>query len=141
VVEDSRVNQIVAVRMLEGCGCAVDVACNGREALEMVLEKRYDAILMDCQMPELDGYDTTVALRARENGGPRVPVIAMTAHAMDGDRARCLAAGMDDYISKPIRSKLLIETLRRWVPATTDTAATGGGTSTADSASAQTGKG
>jgi CheY-like chemotaxis protein len=107
----------------------------------MVLEKRYDAILMDCQMPELDGYDTTVALRARENGGPRVPVIAMTAHAMDGDRARCLAAGMDDYISKPIRSKLLIETLRRWVPATTDTAATGGGTSTADSASAQTGKG
>jgi len=141
VVEDSRVNQIVAVRMLESCGCRIDVACHGREALEMVLEKRYDAILMDCQMPELDGYDTTVALRARENGGARVPVIAMTAHAMDGDRARCLAAGMDDYISKPIRRNLLVETLQRWVPPSADTAATGGRTSTADSAPAQTGKG
>ncbi|HEX2702769.1 MAG TPA: response regulator, partial [Solirubrobacteraceae bacterium] len=123
IVEDSTVNQIVAVRTLERCGCRTDVAHNGREALEMLDGQRYDAILMDCQMPEMDGYQATAVLRARENGGPRVPVIAMTAHAMDGDRARCLAAGMDDYISKPIRRDSLIDTLRRWVPTATDSAA------------------
>jgi PAS domain S-box-containing protein len=123
VVEDSTVNQIVAVRTLERCGCRTAVAQNGREALEMLLERQYDAVLMDCQMPEMDGYEATAALRAREDGGPRMPVIAMTAHAMDGDRARCLAAGMDDYLSKPIRRDLLIDALQRWLPSSAGDAA------------------
>jgi PAS domain S-box-containing protein len=122
VVEDSQVNQIVVVRTLERCGCRTDVANTGLEALEMLAKQRYDAVLMDCQMPEMDGYEATAALRARENGGPRTPVIAMTAHAMHGDRERCLDAGMDDYLSKPIRRDWLIDTLRRWLPVTSDDA-------------------
>ncbi|MGD0198395.1 MAG: response regulator [Solirubrobacteraceae bacterium] len=120
VVEDSPVNRIVAVRMLERCGCRTDVAENGRSALEMLRERDYDAILMDCQMPGMDGYEATALLRASENGGPRMPVIAMTAHAMHGDRERCLAAGMDDYVSKPIRRGSLVEALRRWLPGLID---------------------
>jgi PAS domain S-box-containing protein len=116
VVEDSPVNQIVVVRTLERCGCRTEVANNGREALELLSRQRYDVVLMDCQMPEMDGYEATAALRARENGGPRTTVVAMTAHAMRGDRERCLDAGMDDYLSKPIRRDWLIDTLRRWVP-------------------------
>jgi PAS domain S-box-containing protein len=117
VAEDSPVNQIVAARTLERCGCEFDVAGDGAQALEMLAGRHYDAVLMDCQMPTMDGYEATAALRRREGGGRRVPVIAMTARAMDGDRARCLAAGMDDYISKPIRREQLIETLSRWLPA------------------------
>jgi PAS domain S-box-containing protein len=116
VAEDSPVNQIVAARTLERCGCRADVARDGRQALEMLSARRYDAVLMDCQMPGMDGYETTSALRLRENGDRHVPVIAMTAHAMDGDRERCLQAGMDDYISKPIHRDELIEALRRWIP-------------------------
>jgi PAS domain S-box-containing protein len=130
VVEDSQVNQIVVVRTLERCGCRTDVAHNGRQALEMLSEQRYDAVLMDCQMPEMDGYEATAALRARENGRSRTPVIAMTAHAMRGDRERCLDAGMDDYLSKPIRRDWLIDTLRRWLPPTSDDATNGDGTLT-----------
>jgi PAS domain S-box-containing protein len=122
VVEDSPVNQIVVVRTLERCGCRTDVANDGLQALEMLSKQHYDAVLMDCQMPEMDGYEATAALRARENGGPRTPVIAMTAHAMHGDRERCLDAGMDDYLSKPIQRDWLIDTLRRWLPPTSDDA-------------------
>jgi PAS domain S-box-containing protein len=125
VVEDSPVNQIVVVRTLERCGCRTDIAHNGRQALEMLAKQHYDAVLMDCQMPEMDGYEATAALRARENGGPRTPVIAMTAHAMQGDREQCLDAGMDDYLSKPIQRDWLIDTLRRWLPPTSDDAADG----------------
>jgi PAS domain S-box-containing protein len=125
VVEDSPVNQIVVVRTLERCGCRTDVAHNGRQALEMLSKQHYDAVLMDCQMPEMDGYEATAALRARENGGPRTPVIAMTAHAMQGDREQCLDAGMDDYLSKPIQRDWLIDTLRRWLPPTSDDATDG----------------
>jgi len=116
VAEDSTVNQIVAVRTLERCGFRADVAADGREALAALEGTHYDAVLMDCQMPEMDGYEATAELRRRERGTSRhVPVIAMTAHAMKGDRERCLEAGMDDYISKPMRSAELSEVLARWV--------------------------
>jgi PAS domain S-box-containing protein len=123
VAEDSPVNQIVAVRALERCGCNVDVVGDGRQALEALSAQRYDVVLMDCQMPEMDGYEATAELRRRENGDHHTPVIAMTAHAMDGDREKCLAAGMDDYISKPMRREQLNDTLRRWIPPQTDTVA------------------
>ena len=118
VAEDSPVNQSVAVSMLERCGVRADVAANGREALEAVLERHYDAVFIDCQMPELDGYEATAELRRRELGlGTHTPVIAMTAHALAGDRDRCLAAGMDDYVVKPIHSDELVAKLERWIPA------------------------
>ena len=117
VAEDSPVNQIVAVRALERCGCRTQIVGDGREALAALAVQRYDAVLMDCQMPEMDGYEATRALRRREDGGERTPVIAMTAYAMQGDLEKCLSAGMDDYISKPMRYQALVDTLRRWVPA------------------------
>ena len=117
VAEDSQINQIVAARSLERCGCRVDVVANGADALEAIAAKRYDAILMDCQMPGMDGYEATRELRAREIGQDRhVPVVAMTAQAMEGDRERCLAAGMDDFVTKPMRHNELVEVLRRWIP-------------------------
>jgi PAS domain S-box-containing protein len=117
VAEDSPVNQAVAVRMLERCGCQVDVAFSGTQALAMLSARRYDAVLMDCQMPQMDGYDATAEQRRRETGDHHTPIIALTAHAMEGDRERCLESGMDDYMSKPIRRDVLTETLRRWLPA------------------------
>jgi two-component system sensor histidine kinase/response regulator len=121
VAEDNQINQIVAARSLERCGCSVDVVSDGRAALDAIAEKRYDVVLMDCQMPELDGYETTAEIRRREGDGERTPVIAMTAQAMDGDRERCLEAGMDDFISKPIRHANLVATLRRWIPVSSET--------------------
>jgi PAS domain S-box-containing protein len=117
VVDDTPVNQIVAVRALARCGCRAEVANNGYEALEALLDQRFDAVLMDCQMPEMDGYEATHELRRREVGGRRTPVIAMTAAAMKGDFDRCIACGMDDYVSKPLRHRVLAETLERWIPA------------------------
>jgi PAS domain S-box-containing protein len=116
VVEDSPVNQVVAVRTLERLGCECDVANDGHEALAALAARSYDAVMMDCQMPGMDGYEATAQLRRREAGGRRTPVIAMTAHAMKGDAERCLAAGMDDYIAKPMRRELLLAALRRWIP-------------------------
>jgi len=116
VAEDSQVNQIVAARALERSGCRVEVVSDGRQALEAMLATRFDAVLMDCQMPELDGYEATAEMRKREPPGQHTPVIAMTAQAMDGDRERCLAAGMDDFISKPMRHADLVEKLRLWIP-------------------------
>ena len=100
--------------MLEKAGHRVDVAGNGREVLEMLLEKPYDMVFMDVQMPEMDGYETTRAIRTMANEFGRLPVIAMTAHAMKGDRDKCIAAGMDDYLSKPVNSKELSEMVQRW---------------------------
>ncbi len=116
VVEDNAVNQMVAARLLEKLGCRVDVAANGREAVEMVGLLPYDAIFMDCQMPEMDGFEATQEIRRREGSSVRRPIIAMTANAMQGDRERCLDAGMDDYISKPIRKADLTEALERHLP-------------------------
>jgi len=116
VAEDNAVNQKVAVRMLERLGVRADVAGNGLETVDLYSRMPYDAVFMDCQMPEMDGYDATAAIRGREERGVHIPIIAMTAEALEGARERCLAAGMDDYISKPVRVYALTEALRRWVP-------------------------
>ena len=116
IAEDSQINQIVAARALERCGCRTHLAGDGEAALDMLALHGYDAVLMDCQMPQLDGYAATRELRRRERGsGRHTPVIAMTAHAMEPDRQRCLDAGMDDYITKPMRYDELVEVLRRWI--------------------------
>jgi two-component system, sensor histidine kinase and response regulator len=114
LVEDNDVNQAVALGILEKEGHTVAVAGNGKQALKAFDEQAFDVILMDVQMPEMGGYEATAAIRKREQGGPgHVPIIAMTAHAMVGDRELCLAAGMDDYISKPIRGRALLEMVRK----------------------------
>ena len=114
LAEDNEVNQELAVRMLEKRGHAVTVAGNGREALAALGGGAFDLVLMDVQMPEMDGLEATAAIREREAGaGRHIPVIALTAHAMKGDRERCLAAGMDGYLSKPIRTAELSEAIAR----------------------------
>jgi len=115
VVEDNAANLKVAVRMVERLGYRADVAGNGNEALEILGRVQYDAVLMDCQMPELDGYEATREIRRGETQGRHVPIIAMTASAMAGDRERCLAAGMDDYISKPVKLHIVAAVLERWL--------------------------
>jgi CheY-like chemotaxis protein len=117
VVEDNVVNQRVIEAMLAKRGYAVELAANGREALTMLSMRSYALVFMDCQMPEMDGYAATAAIRGRESGSRRLPVVAMTAHAMKGDRERCLAAGMDDYLSKPLRPRELDAALERWLGA------------------------
>jgi signal transduction histidine kinase/CheY-like chemotaxis protein len=117
VVEDNPVNQAVAEGMLARRGHSVAIANNGREAVQAVFARDYAAVFMDCQMPEMDGYEATKEIRRREGDGRRVPIIAMTAHSMKGDRERCLAAGMDDYVSKPLRAEALEAVLARWVRA------------------------
>jgi CheY-like chemotaxis protein len=109
LAEDNVVNAKLAVRMLERLGCRVDVASNGHEALKMVQSIPFDIVFMDCQMPEMDGFEATRAIRQWEGASQigespltRLPIVALTANAMQGDRERCLAAGMDDYITKPL---------------------------------------
>ncbi len=118
VAEDNDVNQSVVVQLLERRGYRVEVAQNGVRALEALGRRDFAAVLMDCQMPELSGYDATRELRRREQGDRHIPVIAMTAHALRGDRDKCLASGMDDYVTKPLRSDELDRILRRWAPRT-----------------------
>jgi CheY-like chemotaxis protein len=121
VAEDNVINQKVAVRLLEKLGCRIDVAANGQEAVTMLAQFAYDVVLMDCQMPEMDGFAATAAIRQRESStGRHVPIIAMTANAMQGDREDCLAAGMDDYVSKPVTFETLVAMLRKWAPPQSD---------------------
>jgi signal transduction histidine kinase/CheY-like chemotaxis protein/HPt (histidine-containing phosphotransfer) domain-containing protein len=118
VAEDNTVNQKVMSAMLARLGYRADVAANGVEALDAVARIRYGAVLMDCQMPEMDGYAATAEIRRREQGSSHLPIIALTAGAMAGDRERCLASGMDDYISKPVELEHLAAVLGRWTTAT-----------------------
>ena len=117
LVEDNPVNQMVAGKMLEKLNVDNEIANNGIEALLKLESGQYDAVLMDCQMPELDGFEATRQFRTKEEvtGGPRMPVIAMTANVMEGDRERCLEAGMDDYLGKPVKLEELESILRRWL--------------------------
>ncbi|MBI1990315.1 MAG: response regulator [Betaproteobacteria bacterium] len=127
LVEDNPVNQEVALAMLEDLGCTARVANDGREAVSAFALERPDLVLMDCQMPEIDGFEATRLIRARERdcggvpaeGSPssRTPIIALTANAIDGDRERCLECGMDDYLSKPFSREQLSDALQRWLPA------------------------
>lgn len=116
VVEDNPVNQKVAAKMLEKLGCRVDVAANGREAVEGMARIQYLLVFMDCQMPEMDGFEATRLIRQQERAWGHVPIVAMTANAMAEDRVRCLAIGMDDFLSKPVQSQDLAEMLKRWLP-------------------------
>jgi CheY-like chemotaxis protein len=113
LAEDNPVNQVVVVRMLEKMGCRVNVAANGREAVEMLSEIPFDMVFLDCQMPEMDGFQATAEIRRGKRA--RVPVVGLTAYAMEGERERCFAAGMDDYITKPVKARELGNALLRWL--------------------------
>jgi signal transduction histidine kinase/CheY-like chemotaxis protein len=117
VVDDNEINRIVASDLLNEIGYPVDTACNGLEAVEMVRTGAYAVVFMDCQMPELDGYEASRRIRALPEPVCKVPIIALTAHALSGDRDRVLNSGMDDYTTKPIRVRTLEQLLRRWDPA------------------------
>ncbi|MBL8420237.1 MAG: response regulator [Dechloromonas sp.] len=135
VVEDNPVNQAVASAMLESLGVAHALADNGQIALDRVLQERFDLVLMDCQMPGMDGFEATAQIRARQREGllhQPLPIVALTANAVEGDRERCLAAGMDDYLSKPFTREQLVVTMARWRPP----AAAAPGPAPADGASA-----
>ncbi len=114
LAEDNAVNQKLAVRLLSGPGTKVVVAENGREAVDKWGSEAFDLVLMDVQMPEMDGLDATKAIREKETGSKkRTPIIAMTANAMTGDREMCLNAGMDGYVAKPVKKELLFAEIDR----------------------------
>ncbi len=117
LAEDNLVNQKVAMIMLQKLGLEADVVANGLEALDALVGVAYDLVIMDCQMPEMDGFEATQRIRERERGTRRIPIVAMTANAMVGDREQCLEAGMDDHIPKPVRMEELKRILSRWLPA------------------------
>jgi PAS domain S-box-containing protein len=123
LAEDNPVNQLLAMTMLRNLGLMATHAADGADAVARWTEGGYDLVLMDCQMPEMDGYAATAEIRAREVHGKRTPIVALTAHAMPGDRERCLAAGMDDYLTKPFRQEQLAAVLGPWLAVAHDRAA------------------
>ena len=114
-MDDNPVNRVVTTAQVEALGHAADAAESGEMALDALAEQPYDIVLMDCEMPRLDGYETCRRLRQREEGGRRTRVIALTAHVAPGERERCLAAGMDGYVSKPIQPEALFDLVERYV--------------------------
>jgi CheY-like chemotaxis protein len=116
LAEDNPVNQKLGALLLQKLGCRVDVAANGREAVAMAQPGAYEAIFMDCGMPEMDGYAAAREIRRRNPDGPRIPIIALTAHAISGAREECLDAGMDDFLAKPVRAGEIAGALLRWCP-------------------------
>ena len=119
LAEDNVVNQQVAVFMLQARGYQVEIVSNGSAAVDALARAAHDIVLMDCQMPEMDGFEATTAIRQREGSTRHTPIIALTAHALRGERDKCIAAGMDDYLAKPITPDVLYATLRRWLPGST----------------------
>ena len=115
IVEDNEVNQKVILRYVEHLGFNADVAANGQAAVDILSQNDYALVLMDCQMPVMDGYSATAEIRRRETDGHRLPIIALTANALEGERERCLAVGMDDYLSKPIQKTEFAEILGKWL--------------------------
>jgi len=111
LVEDNPINQKVAARLLEKAGHTVVIAGNGKEAVDQVSGHLFDLVLMDISMPEMDGLEATQVIRTRESGERRLPIVALTAHAMVGDRERCLAAGMDGYVTKPVQVQVLLQAM------------------------------
>ncbi|SHI92843.1 PAS domain S-box-containing protein [Desulfatibacillum alkenivorans DSM 16219] len=122
VAEDNPVNQKVALSILKKLGLHAEAVANGREAVKALCEKKYTMVFMDCQMPDMDGYEAARRIRSRRSCvlDPKTPVIAMTAHAMEGDRKKCIEAGMDDYLSKPVEPGALIEMIHKWLPEKTE---------------------
>jgi two-component system sensor histidine kinase/response regulator len=117
VAEDNAVNQLLTLTQLKKLGYHAQAVANGREAVEAVLTGTYDLVLMDCQMPEMDGLEATIKIRELEIGKKtRLTIIALTANAMKEDQDRCLRAGMDDYISKPVKKEILAKMLAKWLP-------------------------
>jgi CheY-like chemotaxis protein len=118
VVEDNAVNQKVAQGLLKKFGIQVDIAANGQEALNTLEALPFDLVLMDCQMPVMDGYEATQKIRLAESKvlNRNIPIVAMTANSMQGDRDKCISVGMDDFISKPVNPSKLQEALKRWLP-------------------------
>lgn len=114
VVDDDPVNRLVATAELAALGYAAEATDSGETALALLAREPYDAVLLDCEMPRLDGYETCRLLRQRESGGRRIRVIALTAHSLAGEREKCLAAGMDDHLGKPLRGEELAAVLGRW---------------------------
>jgi CheY-like chemotaxis protein len=115
IAEDNEINRRIALRILEKSGFAAEAVGNGRLALEALKHDHYDLVLMDVQMPEMDGFEATTAIRNLASAVREIPIIAMTANAMAGDREKCIASGMDDYISKPVSLPKLQSALDKWI--------------------------
>ena len=117
MADDSESNQLLVVRLLEKRGYRVDVVSNGSDALAVLVQKPYDLLLLDCFMPDMNGYETARRIRSSEPPGQRIPIIALTANVLPEDRQKCLDVGMDDYLAKPINRDDLFAALARWLPA------------------------